>query len=223
MARTTSRPSGASSSSASSTPALPVGARFEAINLHGIEKGSDTVGRCPGLVRSARFVTTNAGGAAGTVDAHRIILTREWGTYQRPVAVIGVNPSMADNLKDDPTINALYQHCEHWDRERLIMLNLFTLVATEPADMRAHPYPECGGSIEAWEETFDPAHRDPNLIVVAAWGKNGTHRDQDRRAMKWLSYWGIEPKCLGINKDGTPVHPLYVRRGTPLVTYYGRP
>lgn len=176
----------------------------------------EPVDKRPGLVRprdGTRFITTNEG-------LYRIRLERSWGTHQRTAVCIGLNPSTADHTRDDPTIKAMYQHCDAWDRERLIMINLFTLVATDPPDMKKHPTPEVNGSLEVWQELF--AKPEPGLLVVAAWGAHGIHQDQDRQAMKWLRHWGIKPMCLVINADGTPKHPLYVTRGTPLKEYSGR-
>lgn len=177
----------------------------------------------PGLFRTARFLRNDIG-------HYRLKLTREWGITQRTAVVIGLNPSIADNLTDDPTIKALYQFCDQWNCERLIMLNLFTLIATEPKDMIKHPAPECGGSLEPWIETFTQpesvyngaTNRDYEPKVVAAWGAHGVLRDQDRKAMAWLNYWNVKAWCLGTNKNGTPLHPLYQKRDVPLIRYYGR-
>jgi hypothetical protein len=44
-------------------------------------------------------------------------------------------------------------------------------------------------------------------------------RDYVRAAEKMLSQTCRELWCLGMNKDGSPKHPLYVRGDTPLVRY----
>jgi len=166
----------------------------------------------PSLRRDAQFIRTDKG-------LYRMRLDREWCTYQRLLVCIGLNPSTAGATEDDATIRAMYGHCDAWDLERLVMINLFTLVATDPDEMKAHPYPEVAGSIEVWQKLFG---RPEPMTVVAAWGRHGTHQDQDLKAMRWLRYFGIAPLCLGINKDGTPLHPLYVKRGVPLLPYDGR-
>ncbi len=168
--------------------------------------------RLEGLVRDAMFCENNTG-------RFRMILKRSWGLHQRTAVVIGLNPSTADATTDDPTIKALYQHCAHWDRDRLLMVNLFSFCATEPTDMRKAPDPEGPLNFDTLEEIFTAPHRDRNQLVVAAWGKHGTFRDQDKAMMRWLDYWGVKTMCLGTNKDDTPRHPLYVKRGTPLVPF----
>ena len=52
---------------------------------------------------------------------------------------------------------------------------------------------------------------------------HGSYLDQDRVAMGWLSELGIEPRALGVTKDGHPKHPLYVPYGAALVPFTGRP
>lgn len=178
-----------------------------------VNYGNNVPADRPGLRRDARFTETNLG-------LHRLILTREWGTCQRLAVCIGLNPSIADHVSDDPTIKAMYGHCDAWDRERLVMINLFTLVATEPKDMLKHHEPEVAGHSEVWQTLFEKP--EPKLLVVAAWGAHGVLNDQDKKAMAWLNYWNIKPACLGTNANGTPKHPLYIRRGEPLIPYQGR-
>lgn len=160
-----------------------------------------------GLRRTARFYENNNG-------LYRPILTREWGLGQPTVVIIGVNPSKADHLIDDPTIKADYRHCDAWGFSRLIKLNLFDLVATEPKDMAKHPHPEGPSNWDAFREVFEkPATK---LVTVCAWGNWGKHNGQDWAVLKWLEYWEADLKCMGTNQNGTPKHPLYMKPGTLL-------
>ena len=59
---------------------------------------------------------------------------------------------------------------------------------------------------------------DQSHLVVLGWGKHGEHLDRDRQVMEILKET-IQPltegKALGalkMNKDGSPQHPLYLKK-----------
>jgi len=54
---------------------------------------------------------------------------------------IGLNPSTADETKDDPTIRRCINYAKRWGYSGLCMTNLFALRATKPAVMKANPGP----------------------------------------------------------------------------------
>ena len=58
--------------------------------------------------------------------------------------------------------------------------------------------------------------------MIVAWGKDGTHRDRDLGVLQLLTDLKITPHCLGTNKDGTPKHPLYLRKDLKPIPYLGR-
>lgn len=93
---------------------------------------------------------------------------------------IGLNPSTADEVLDDPTIRRCMAFAQAWGYGALCMTNLFAFRATKPADMLAAADPI---GPENDKHLIDLA-RDAG-VVVAAWGTNGTHlgRDQAVHAM----------------------------------------
>jgi hypothetical protein len=48
---------------------------------------------------------------------------------------------------------------------------------------------------------------------------DGSHLGRGWQVTEMLSREGIEPQCLGINRDGQPKHPLYTSYTTPLRPY----
>jgi hypothetical protein len=57
----------------------------------------------------------------------------------------------------------------------------------------------------------------PEGPVVACWGVHGSYRDRAARVVERIEFFDAPPlKCLGRNKDGTPKHPLYLRKDTKL-------
>lgn len=145
---------------------------------------------------------------------HRLCLSRNWDTNKPAVAFIGLNPSTADENLDDTTIRRCVSFAQSWGCGSLYMLNLFSLRATDPNVMKAHVTPNTEENNQWLLELARQSE-----IVVAAWGNHGSHQGRDKDVMEKLGWMGLEIKCLGFNKDGSPKHPLYVPASMPLVPF----
>lgn len=133
---------------------------------------------------------------------YRYKLTREWDSDLPAVCFIGLNPSTADADIDDPTIRRCVNYAKSWGYGKLIMVNLFAFRATEPKDMMNAADP-VGSANDGY---VDAAVAEAD-ITVAAWGKHGSFMD---RAKGTLRRHG--PRYLKLNKDGSPAHPLYLKK-----------
>lgn len=119
----------------------------------------------------------------------------------RYVQFIGLNPSTADETRDDPTVRRCIDFAKRWGYGTMCMTNAFAYRATKPRVMMGQPRP-IGDENDRWLATIA---RDADLIV-AAWGKHGRHMGRDEELWKLLD--GIH--ALAVNGDGTPQHPLYL-------------
>ncbi len=149
---------------------------------------------------------------------YRYALMRRWEEGRRTLVVIGLNPSTADKLNDDPTIRRCISFAKRERCAALTMLNLYALRSTSPDVLWTHVDPvgpENDATIRrlAWGDA---------VIVVAAWGADGgsgialfggRRPEAVRRIVPALNCWGT-------TKDGYPRHPLYLRSDAPLVPYY---
>ncbi|WP_299078010.1 DUF1643 domain-containing protein [uncultured Paraglaciecola sp.] len=133
---------------------------------------------------------------------YRYKLERRWSADKRAVCFIGLNPSTADANLDDPTIRRCVNYAKSWGYGKLIMVNLFAFRATRPKDMMDALDPVGSGN-DAW---IDAAVAEAD-ITIAAWGKHGSFRD---RAKGMIDRHG--PQYLKLNKDGSPAHPLYLKK-----------
>ena len=124
---------------------------------------------------------------------------------------IGLNPSTADEVRDDPTIRRCMGFAKSWGFPRLCMTNLFAFRATDPAVMKAAADP-IGPDNDRWLVAL--AHH--AAVVVAAWGTHGTFRDRDK-AVRLLLPGRLH--CLRETKDGFPAHPLYLPKTLTPVRY----
>lgn len=173
------------------------------------------------------------------VEPYRYRLWRTWNPELPRAVFIMLNPSTATAITgttedDDPTITTCVGFGELWGCGGLEVVNAFGLKATDPSKLydAAEPIgPEndrhildvvAGRSPPAgWNGTgaWSPASVGP---VVVAWGNHGVFKDRDREVMRLLAGAGIAAQALGMNKNGTPWHPLYRKRTTPLVAYVAR-
>lgn len=126
---------------------------------------------------------------------------------------IGLNPSTADESRNDPTVTRCMGFARDWGFGELFVLNLFALRATDPKVMMAHPHP-VGPKNNFWiKKVCECAD-----LVVCAWGTKGGHLDRDLYVSELLLPLG-GTYCLDITKAGHPKHPLYCRGSLTPVTY----
>lgn len=130
-----------------------------------------------------------------------------WREFDVPVndgyvMFIGLNPSTADEVNDDPTIRRCIEFAKSWGYSALCMTNLFAFRATKPVEMIAAADP-VGPDNDTY--LIDLARNAG--VVVAAWGTHGTHLGRD------VTVRTLVPNlhCLKKTINGHPGHPLYLR------------
>ena len=133
----------------------------------------------------------------------RFSLSRIWDSKKPKALYIMLNPSYADDESDDPTIRRLIFFSKKFKFGGFYVTNLFTQIT---------PYPK--------ELNLDNNSKKKNLkivselikksdLIVYAWGNLVSEPMQLRKLIE-------SPLCFGINKNGTPKHPLYLRSDTKL-------
>ena len=136
-------------------------------------------------------------------ERYRYTLGRIWDSELPYVAFIGLNPSTADAVEDDPTLNRCIQYAKAWGYGGVWMVNLFAFRATSPVDMKAADDPVGPDNDQSLKSVCEAAD-----LVVAAWGNHGSFRNRSRQVRVMLD--GLH--CLKLNKSGEPAHPLYQRK-----------
>lgn len=138
----------------------------------------------------------------------RYALWRRWAWNERAnvCAFIGINPSTADETKNDPTITRCMNFAKSWGFDGIYMLNLFAYRATKVEDMwkaRTAGVDVVGpGNNEALRYYRSRVSR-----VVAAWGAKPKSGDRGLRVCELLN---VPIHCLRKTKSGWPEHPLYM-------------
>jgi len=161
-------------------------------------------------------VSDSASGADISEDrVFRYKLWRRWSD-QPALVVIGLNPSTADESKDDPTIRKCIGFAKRDGYGGLVMLNLFAFRATDPKEMILNGWQVGPRNTDVIEATIaDPM----SGRIVAAWGGD-CPKATSRRVVEWLTC-AVRLWCWGTTKDGLPRHPLYLSNKTKLEEYRG--
>lgn len=119
---------------------------------------------------------------------------------------IGLNPSTADETKDDPTIRRCIGFAKAWGYGALCMTNLFAWRDTYPAGMKLAADP-IGEENDLWLQRVAMSAG----IIIAAWGTHGNFKSRNEAVIGHLSGFA-ELHHLGLSKDGHPRHPLYLSK-----------
>lgn len=133
---------------------------------------------------------------------YRFALWRTWDDSKPFAMIIGLNPSTADEVEDDPTITRCINFAKSWGYGGICMTNLFAYRATAPKDMKSQQDP-IGADNDTWLAKF----ASDAGIVVAAWGNDGSHLNRSRIVTDMLP----NLHYLKMNKTGEPAHPLYLK------------
>jgi len=145
---------------------------------------------------------------------YRYVLWRQWDKGVS-VVFIGLNPSTADETKDDPTIRRCIGYAKEWGYSGVFMLNIFAYRSTNPKDLRLVEEP-----IGSENDNYLKRYLSISLNV-ACWGIGGSHESRGQKVIELLGRENL--MCLGQTKDGHPKHPLYLKRGIEPVMLRGEP
>lgn len=146
-------------------------------------------------------------GAGAIFSEDRVYRYLLWRRGQRPSVFIMLNPSTADELKDDPTIRRCRGYSRDWGFDGTVIANAFALRDTNP---------------EGLYQVADPVGPDNDRYIlqaaslavgpiVCAWGKHGKLHGRGAAVLKLLRDAGYKPQAFGFNNDGSPKHPLYLK------------
>lgn len=151
----------------------------------------------------------NNGATFSGCRKYRYALWRIWDDQKPLVMFVGLNPSTANEAGDDPTIRSVKRLAKSLGYGGIYMMNLFTFVT---------PYPD---ELKRCDDPLGPADlfllqvAEKCTAVVFAWGKFG-YAEREHAVSSMFP----NAMCLVKNKDGSPRHPLYVKTGTDLISYF---
>ena len=134
---------------------------------------------------------------------YRYTLSRTWDSTKPTVLFIGLNPSIADENIDDPTITRCINFAKDWGYGTLLMANLFAFRSTYPKEIYLIDDP-----IGKYNDHYILECVKQSDLIIACWGNNGTYMDREKIIKELVP----NLYCLQKNKNGTPHHPLRLPR-----------
>jgi hypothetical protein len=146
---------------------------------------------------------------------YRYWLIRIWDQSLPVMANIGVNPSIANETDNDPTIRKDIGFAQCMGFGGLLKMNLAAYCSTDPRACRKAYAPI--GFFNAAYLMRGYAEKFKATKVVAAWGKNGRYFPIQEADV--IKEFRPQLYCFGRNGDGTPRHTLMLPYTTKLVRY----
>ena len=140
---------------------------------------------------------------------YRYVLTRVWDPDGDRVLFIMLNPSTADEIRNDPTVERCERRARALGFGAFRVCNIFAYRATDPKVMRAQDDPIGDDNDRTILESCDWAQK-----VICAWGTHGAHLDRGTAVEALVRKAGVAPLHLGLSKHGHPKHPLYISYAT---------
>ncbi|SUN81106.1 Uncharacterized protein conserved in bacteria [Streptococcus milleri] len=141
---------------------------------------------------------------------YRYKLSRTWDSTKPTILFIGLNPSIADENIDDPTITRCINFAKDWGYGTLLMANLFAFRSTYPKDIYLIDDPIGKDNDHYLLECVTQSD-----LIVACWGNNGTYMNREKVIKELVP----NLYCLQKNKNGTPHHPLRLPRNIDPVPF----
>lgn len=162
---------------------------------------SDTLFDVEPMWRSAEF------SADGT---YRYELRRVWDQSLPLLGWCALNPSKADAFVDDPSVGRMIAFTKAFGYGGFVLGNMFGFCATNPAELIGAPDP-IGPDND--RRLLDVMGGHP---VICAWGASVPvyWRHRPAGVAEQLRQRGAQLYHLGLNKDGSPRHPLYLAGDT---------
>lgn len=158
----------------------------------------------------------SAGATFSRDRQYRYRLWRHWDLSRAPLLMIMLNPSTADEERNDPTV----ERCERRARADgfggLLVANIFALRSTDPKALYAHPSP-----VGPRNDAAILAMAREAGAVVCAWGVHGALSGRGLDVAARLTAAGIRFGVLGLTREGHPRHPLYMASATLVVPWDG--
>ena len=136
----------------------------------------------------------------------RYSLKRELDKSKNKILYIMLNPSLADDNNDDPTIRRLINFSKKFNYGGFLVGNIYSTISPNPKEVDKSD----GISDKNLVELLKLINQVEEIVY--AWGNNAYEPE-------FLKDLVSNPKCFGKNLNGSPKHPLYLPKNIQLISY----
>lgn len=142
----------------------------------------------------------------------RYELWRTWDSHLPPLVFVMLNPSSGGEDADDPTIRKCVGFAQRTGLHGGIrIVNLFSRVATDPADLYREGFPTGGAEHFYWLGRALSLNPNSSVLAWGAWQREPIVRRQFHTLRDFLIHGGqLRYRIIGRTKQGFPLHPLMV-------------
>jgi len=161
------------------------------------------------ITRRHETLTGETGAVFSACERYRFLLWRKWADGPT-LNFAMLNPSTADEIDNDPTVERCRVRAIRAGYGRLIVTNLFAWRATDPKQLLA---------VDAPIQPADTLHNDRAILeaakeaelVVCGWGNHGVLLGRSATVLGTLrELMPDKLRCLALTSKGEPWHPLYL-------------
>ncbi len=147
-------------------------------------------------------------------EQYRYWLRRDWDANLPAIGFLMLNPSTADEVANDPTIERCQRRAIAMGYGSMIIVNLFPFRLTDSTLL--HTVGDLLGDSKEADDCIVRAVQASDM-TVCGWGKHALAAPRARHVLSLLKTAGLQHKvkCLQLNKDGSPQHPLYIAYAQP--------
>ena len=136
---------------------------------------------------------------------YRYALWRTWEPDRAPCMFLMLNPSTADAIDNDPTVESCLRRSLKMGFGGLLVCNIFAYRSTDPEKLY-----EVEDPVGPENDRIILARARAAGMVICGWGTHGALHGRGNEVLQLLREAGVKPHALRINADGSPQHPLYV-------------
>ncbi len=152
--------------------------------------------------------------------SYRWRLIREINESKKELIFIGLNPSLANEKKNDPTLRRIIGFAEIWGFGRLYVVNLFARISRSPKLLRYCDDPVGSKNDFVLNQNIKYWLANDLCQLWIGWGTNGKFMNRDAWVLKKITNKYLKkPYIIGLTKEGYPKHPLYVGKNKKLYPY----
>lgn len=147
---------------------------------------------------------------------YRYMLRRVWDHMKPRALVVMLNPSTADADKDDATIRSLTRLCIALGFGSYEVVNLFAYRATNPKELYNNMFKD---NVGPKNDIFIAAALRRCDLPIIGWGAHQLAIERGHVVISMIRQRRPAVFCLGVNKDASPKHPLYIKSDQTLHVY----
>ncbi len=142
-------------------------------------------------------------------EKYRYWLRRDWDLSLNSISFLMLNPSTADEVDNDPTIERCQRRAIAMGYGSMIIVNLFPFRMTDSNLLKS--VQDLLGDVSLANDSILNAVQLAD-VTVCGWGKHPLAAPRARAVMAMLNEAKLQDKvkCLQLNADGSPQHPLYI-------------